>query len=75
MVHDDPTKRPTIQVAMDRFEKLVVTLSKSKLRSRIRKRKEIGIVSLFRYIPHVVRTVKYIVKGIPPIPESQAALS
>jgi len=68
LVHDDPVQRPTMKVVVERFQSILLTLSTMKLRSRIRRRKEFVIVSLFKSIGHIIRTANYIARGIPPIP-------
>ncbi|KAI0054645.1 hypothetical protein BV25DRAFT_1830936 [Artomyces pyxidatus] len=64
MVHDDPSKRPTIEEVVFRFEKIRGTLSTWKLRSRLVSQKEIiPFVWVFREIKHVFRTAGYVLAG------------
>ncbi|KAJ7147591.1 hypothetical protein C8R43DRAFT_889585 [Mycena crocata] len=68
MVADNPTKRPTIDEVVMRFDKIRRSLSTWKLRSRPIPRKEIQLVTLFRAIPHWFRRIGYILRGIPAVP-------
>ncbi|KAJ7261894.1 kinase-like domain-containing protein [Mycena rebaudengoi] len=69
MVADDPTKRPTIDEVVTRFDEIRRALSTWKLRSRVRQRNEIAIAAFFvREIPHWSRRLRYILSGISPVP-------
>ena len=68
MVQDDPTKRPSMDEVVDRFNAVRAQLSVIKLRSRISRRGEPWLKRLFRGIPHIIRTVKYTYQGLPAVP-------
>jgi len=68
MTQDDPTKRPTMDVVVSRFDHIRRSLSNWKLRSRVFKRKESGIVGLYRGSVHALQLVAYVLKGTPPVP-------
>lgn len=72
MVSVDPTKRPTIDEVILRFEKIKSGLSSWKLRSRVRTKDEIRILNIPRILGHWKCRVRYIVDGIPPIPVYRA---
>ncbi|KAJ7147585.1 hypothetical protein C8R43DRAFT_952958 [Mycena crocata] len=57
MVADDPTKRPTIDEVVVRFDRIRRSLSTRKLRSRPIPRKEIHLATLFQAIPHWFRRI------------------
>lgn len=69
MVHDDPTKRPTIQDVVRRFDELVKPLESWKLRSRLVPRKEAAEDAFFRRVAHAFRTAFYILIRKPAIPQ------
>lgn len=50
MIQDDPSKRPTMNDVMPRFEKIVKGLSNSKLQTRIRYRNESTLETVFSSI-------------------------
>jgi len=68
MVATDPDKRPSMDQVVERFDEMRRSLSKAKLRSRVLGKKEPGIVAVFRGPVHFIRTVGYILRGIPPVP-------
>lgn len=68
MVQDDPSKRPTINEVVQRFDKIRSSLSAWKLRSRVVHRKDSYIFGFFRTIRHAYRTYTFIYKGIPALP-------
>jgi hypothetical protein len=66
MVQDDPAKRPTIDQVVKRFAEMRKNLGALKLRARVGLRDEsFGAVRDFR---HFFATIKYALKGIPPVP-------
>jgi hypothetical protein len=67
MVHDDPSKRPTIDQVVTRFEKIYSDLSSWKLRSRVVKTTE-SPFHLIRKTSHVFRRVGFILRRVPAIP-------
>lgn len=68
MVQDDPTKRPTIDEVIRRFDNIQHRLSSWKLRSRVVKTKDESLVGFFRGIAHWSRRVQYVVTGVHPVP-------
>ena len=70
MTQTDPTKRPAIDVVVSRFDEICRLLSTGKLRSRVFKKKEPGIVGLYRGSGHAFQLVLYMIKGTPPIPNT-----
>jgi hypothetical protein len=71
MVQDDPTKRPTMDEVVARFEVISKKLSGWQLRSRISPRDESFTLGLFRAVPHIAQTVTYISRGLPAVPSRQ----
>ncbi|KAJ8509192.1 hypothetical protein ONZ45_g8610 [Pleurotus djamor] len=68
MTNPDPSKRPTMDEVVARFEKIRKGLSSWKLRSRVVKANEIYVVGLVRSIGHLARRVVYVATGVPAIP-------
>jgi serine/threonine protein kinase len=69
MVQDEPSKRPTIDEVVTRFEEIRKGLSSWKLRSRVSKEKDNVIATaLTRVVPHWARRVGFIAKRVPAIP-------
>ena len=68
MVQDDPTMRPTIDDVVSRFDDIRRSLSTWKLRSRAVKKKEDGIVGLYRGTIHAFKFIVYVLKRTPPVP-------
>ena len=68
MVQDDPGKRPTIDEVVTRFNDIQKGLSSWKLRSRVVKINDNGLVGFFRGITHWSRRVQYIVRRVPAVP-------
>lgn len=60
MVQDDPSKRPTIDEVVARFEMLRKTLPWWKLRSRLVRRDEPTLFKIPRAINHAFRTMGYV---------------
>jgi hypothetical protein len=68
MVQDDPSKRPTMDEVIVRFDEIVRGLSSWKLRSSVIGATDSSIAVFFRSIPHWRRRLQYISQRIPPIP-------
>ncbi|EPQ57114.1 hypothetical protein GLOTRDRAFT_137525 [Gloeophyllum trabeum ATCC 11539] len=68
MVQDDPTKRPTMDEVVTRFESIRKSLSSWKLRSRIPERDELAIIEAYRAVVHWKRRVWYVLRRIPAVP-------
>ncbi|KAH9944740.1 kinase-like domain-containing protein [Amylocystis lapponica] len=68
MVQDDPTKRPSIDEAMTRFEETLSKIKYWKLRARLVARSEARVIRILKNTRHVFRTAKFIVQRYPPIP-------
>lgn len=69
MVLEDPSKRPKIDEVVRRFELIRKSLSWFKLRSRIRGRKEIFPVRLWRACIHMYHSTLYLATLTPAIPD------
>ena len=66
MIQKDPAKRPTIDEVVNRFAEMCKKLGTLKLRARVGPRDEpFGAV---RDLAHLFTTIKYTLKGIPPVP-------
>ncbi|PIL35840.1 hypothetical protein GSI_01500 [Ganoderma sinense ZZ0214-1] len=68
MVDMDPASRPSMHDVCMRFEKLVTSLPKRKLRSRVVYWSENPIARLYRDCRHVFRTLFWIATGTPAVP-------
>lgn len=68
MTHDDPSKRPTMDEVVERFEIIRNGLGSSKLRARVVKTKDSPIAGFFRALGYWNRRVDFAVSGTPPIP-------
>ena len=68
MIQDDPTQRPTIDVAVSQFEEIRRTLSTWKLRSRLVAKKERKIVRFVKNVRHIYRTVGFVLCRHPALP-------
>ncbi|KAH9913054.1 uncharacterized protein B0H18DRAFT_1097494 [Fomitopsis serialis] len=68
MVRDVPAERPTMDEVVERFEVTCKKLHWWNLRARLVRRSEWYIVRFVLGIGHVVRTVRYVVKGLPAVP-------
>ncbi|KAG2367123.1 hypothetical protein BDR07DRAFT_1351562 [Suillus spraguei] len=68
MVQDDPHKRPTMEVVVERFESIRQQLSTWKLRSRIISQDEGPFEHLYRGVTHWSRRIGFIVKRAPAVP-------
>ncbi|KIK71956.1 hypothetical protein PAXRUDRAFT_181560, partial [Paxillus rubicundulus Ve08.2h10] len=68
MVQDDPSKRPTMDEVVARFEGIRKALSRSKLRSRVISKDESKVDGVFRSIAHWTRRIWFVMRRIPPVP-------
>lgn len=69
MVQDEPSKRPSSEQALKRFEDIRSKLTSQKLRARVADRdEEGGFSSVTRRLSHVYRRVQYSLSGLPPVP-------
>ncbi|KAF8874869.1 hypothetical protein CPB84DRAFT_1736865 [Gymnopilus junonius] len=68
MVQEDPTKRPTMDEVVRRFDDLVQGLSFFKLRSRVPQRKDNIFIALEHCIPHWLRKFRSIIRRTPAMP-------
>ncbi|KAF8504137.1 kinase-like domain-containing protein [Hysterangium stoloniferum] len=68
MRQDDPSKRPTIDVVVSRFDSIRRSLRISQLRSRIVSRDEIPGTGWFFDLIHFFRSLRFILLRIPPVP-------
>ncbi|TFK92748.1 hypothetical protein K466DRAFT_201477 [Polyporus arcularius HHB13444] len=63
-----PEERPTMDEAFQRFEELRLSLSQWTLRSRFVYRNEFFVGRMYRACRHVIRTAKYLHRGLPALP-------
>ncbi|KAG2353300.1 hypothetical protein BDR07DRAFT_1496542 [Suillus spraguei] len=68
MIQDDPHKRPTMEVVVERFESIRQQLSTWKLRSRVISQDEGPLENLYRGVTHWSRRIGFIVKRAPAVP-------
>ncbi|KAL4065250.1 hypothetical protein J3A83DRAFT_4360518 [Scleroderma citrinum] len=68
MVQDDPSKRPTMDEVVMRFETIRKGLSTTKLRSRITRKKETVMEAAYLTVVHWSHRLKYVAKRLPPVP-------
>ncbi|KAF8966911.1 hypothetical protein BDZ97DRAFT_1611430, partial [Flammula alnicola] len=68
MVQDDPAKRPTIDECVVRLDEIVRSQSAWTLRAQVWHITDNPFGSLYRFFPHWLRRICYIVRRIPPIP-------
>lgn len=70
MVLDNPSRRPEIDEVVRRFDKMVLSLSHWKLRSRLveLEEREWAFLTTFRAIAHLFRTIIHILTFRNPIP-------
>lgn len=74
MVQDDPSKRPTIDEVVRRFDEMVKSLSWWKLRSRLveLEEKDDLLDSVIRPIHHFFRTAIHVLTFRSPLPRPRA---
>ncbi|KZT29105.1 hypothetical protein NEOLEDRAFT_1128667 [Neolentinus lepideus HHB14362 ss-1] len=68
MVQNDPSKRPTIDEVVARFEDIQKSLSSWKLRSRVAERDSVAMIEIYRSLVHWRRRIKYIIMRTPAVP-------
>jgi hypothetical protein len=68
MVNDDPRKRPTMEVVVERFESIRQQLRTWKLRSRVISQDEGPFENLYHGVTHWSRRIGFIVKRAPAVP-------
>ena len=68
MVQADPSKRPTMEEVVVRFDKIRQSLSGWKLRSRVVDEEEDALERVTRTVSHWIRRVSFVVRRVPPIP-------
>ncbi|KAG2364056.1 kinase-like domain-containing protein [Suillus spraguei] len=68
MVQDDPSKRPTMEQAVERFDSIRQNLSTWKLRSRVTARDEGPFEHVYRGTAHWRRRIGFIVSRVSAIP-------
>jgi len=72
MVRDDPSKRPTMEQAVERFDSIRQYLSTWKLRSRVIDKDEGPFEHLYRGAAHWKRRIGFIAKRVPATPRLSA---
>lgn len=70
MCQDDPTKRPTMEEVVSRFEKIVKRLSGWKLRSRVVDGDEFFLTTIFHFPAHWTKQFRLIARRVPAIPKA-----
>ncbi|KAF8836461.1 hypothetical protein BDN67DRAFT_1014679 [Paxillus ammoniavirescens] len=68
MLQDDPSKRPTMDEVVARFEGIRKGLSRSKLRSRVVSIYESSFDAVFLGVVHWTRRIGFVIRRIPPTP-------
>jgi hypothetical protein len=61
MTKENPVDRPTIEEVITMFSSIRDSLSEFKLRSLIMSKKDPRIITTYRYVRQVVRTVEYLI--------------
>jgi len=72
MTHEDPAKRPTIDVVVERFVEIRRGLSSWKLRARLAKKHDSAARWMFFEFIHIFRTASYVVRRLPAVPDYTA---
>lgn len=70
MIQSDPSKRPTMDEVVARFNDIRRSLSRWKLRSRVIDHEEDVIEKLIHTTSHWRRRIWFVVRGVPAIPKS-----
>ncbi|KAH7889063.1 hypothetical protein F5I97DRAFT_785413 [Phlebopus sp. FC_14] len=69
MVHPEPSKRPTIDEVVSRFDEIRRGLSSWELRSRIIDERDLDVFERgTRIVTHWIRRIGYVVRRVPPLP-------
>lgn len=68
MIQDDPSKRPTMDEVVSRFDDIRRKLSWWKLRSRLIETSEGNFERFVRSVRHAVRTTIHVIRSRPAIP-------
>lgn len=68
MIQAEPSKRPSMDEVVGRFEGIRAKLSTWRLRSRVRYRRENSLVGFYRGIGYWIRRISFMVNGVPPVP-------
>ena len=69
MIQSDPSKRPTMDEVVARFDSIRRGLSRWKLRSRVVDHDEDAIEKLIHTTSHWRRRIWFVAKGVPAIPK------
>ena len=69
MIQSDPSKRPTMDEVVARFDKIRHSLSRWKLRSRVVDNEEDAIEKFIYSTSHWRRRIWFVVRGVPAIPK------
>lgn len=67
MVEIDPSKRPLMDEVVKRFEDIRMSLTRSKLRSRISNKTETMLDSAFRDVLHWIQQLTFSARRISPV--------
>jgi len=69
MTQKDPTKRPTMDVVVERFAEIRRDMSSWKLRARLARKRDNAAKWMFFGFVHIFRTASYVVRRLPPVPD------
>ncbi|KAJ8520793.1 hypothetical protein ONZ45_g2432 [Pleurotus djamor] len=68
MTHPEPSKRPSMDEVVERFNEIQGSLGSWTLRSRVIRANEFYVAGVARTVSHWIRRLSYIAKNVPPIP-------
>ncbi|KIJ18458.1 hypothetical protein PAXINDRAFT_167058 [Paxillus involutus ATCC 200175] len=68
MVQQDPSKRPTMDEVVKRFDTIRAGLRSRKLRSRVVDKRESGFECVIRGTSHWMRRIGFVARGVPAVP-------
>ncbi|KAF8836449.1 hypothetical protein BDN67DRAFT_936726 [Paxillus ammoniavirescens] len=68
MVQQDPSKRPTMDEVVERFDTIQAGLRSWKLRSRVVDKREGILEGVIRGTSHWIRRIGFVVRGVPAVP-------
>jgi len=68
MVQQDPSKRPTMDEVVKRFDTIQAGLRSWKLRSRVVDKRESVLEGVIRGTSHWIRRIGFVARGVPAVP-------
>ncbi|KIJ18445.1 hypothetical protein PAXINDRAFT_8690 [Paxillus involutus ATCC 200175] len=69
MVQQDPSKRPTMDEVVKRFDTIQAGLRSWKLRSRVVNKRESVLEGVIRGTSHWIRRIGFVARGVPAVPK------